>query len=664
MGCVTSKKNGEAEDQGVVSLCKERKKLLKLALERRYALGDAQNKFNQSLFAVAAAIRLFVARNSSPSSPFLITFPEFPTVDDSGEDSITKPMFLKQIPTESTHKVASFSTQERDDGDGDEEEEDSVLCEHFFGEGNRKPAVESAPEDDLGWDFFNPFDGFEESREKEGIPDVEEDKDSIFKVEEEEKMEKKNQSQEIENGSLRMIEKGRGLLEALKDVEDHFVKSYNSGLDVSKMLETSKIHLLSGMEELKESSNKLIRSITWSRNSRSSLSRSSSSRSLRSCSSRSSFASVDFKNDVFDDYGGMESGSHSSTLGRLYAWERKLYQEVKVGEESRKIYERKCSQLRNGGELSDRYKTRIEVRDLNSRILVALRSAEAISERIQKLRDEELQPQVIELLHGLKRNWKMMLECSETQMRIMSEVRSFDCASYGKLSDDSHRLATLQLEAELHNWRICFAAYVSAQKAYVEALLGWLSKLIAPEEDKPLLPPLVVICRNWLALLGKLPSEAVVRAMSGIRKDIRAVWIQQGEEKQQKRKADGLAKELEKRVLAFQRTESRILESKLSDNQGGLEGNVRSRIEDLAGRKTQLEMFEMRVGVEKGKHQASIEETQRITVNGFKTGLCSLFESLIEFSNASLKIYDELVSNSGSPKVEDKVCKTDRKSVV
>ncbi|KVF07535.1 protein of unknown function DUF632, partial [Cynara cardunculus var. scolymus] len=45
-------------------------------------------------------------------------------------------------------------------------------------------------------------------------------------------------------------------------------------------------------------------------------------------------------------------------------------------------------------------KTRAAVKDLYNRILVAIRSAESISERIDKLRHEELQPQIIELLHG------------------------------------------------------------------------------------------------------------------------------------------------------------------------------------------------------------------------------------------------------------------------
>ena len=47
-------------------------------------------------------------------------------------------------------------------------------------------------------------------------------------------------------------------------------------------------------------------------------------------SSKSSSTWTEFNNDLFDDYGGMDSGSHSLTLGRLYAWEKKLYEEVKV----------------------------------------------------------------------------------------------------------------------------------------------------------------------------------------------------------------------------------------------------------------------------------------------------------------------------------------------
>ena len=58
-------------------------------------------------------------------------------------------------------------------------------------------------------------------------------------------------------------------------------------------------------------------------------------------------------------------------------------------------------------------KTRAAVKDLYSRILVAIRSAESISSRIEKLRDEELQPQIIELLQGLVVNSYTLLWLNE-----------------------------------------------------------------------------------------------------------------------------------------------------------------------------------------------------------------------------------------------------------
>lgn len=75
-----------------------------------------------------------------------------------------------------------------------------------------------------------------------------------------------------------------------------------------------------------ENSTKLIQAITW----RSASSRSSSCKSLVASNSKSASTWTEFSNDLFDDYGGMTSGSHSLTLGRLYAWEKKLYEEVKV----------------------------------------------------------------------------------------------------------------------------------------------------------------------------------------------------------------------------------------------------------------------------------------------------------------------------------------------
>ncbi|KAK9286905.1 hypothetical protein L1049_015312 [Liquidambar formosana] len=619
MGCVASKL--EEEEEVVVSICRERKRHLKLAVERRYALADAHCRYCQALCAVAAAIKLFVARHSSPPSPFLITFPPPCPQSPPTENMITNPMFLQQTPSESTQKAIACDSAESStcSDSGEEEREEGMQgreendCGYFY---MQMPPPMPSPQRDFGWDFFNPFDGVRPEvisgysrcseddlrvvREEEGIPELEEEGDrgevekKVVVVEGNGNGGQEESDVELvrvvdcvdvnqgEQKGLTVIDtpvQGRELLDALKDIEDHFIRAYDSGKDVSRMLEANSVHLDSSLEEIKENSTKLIQASAWNR---SVSSRSSSCKSLVASSSKSSTTWTEFKNDLFDDYGGMDSGSHSLTLGRLYAWEKKLYEEVKAGDSTRKIYERKCSQLRNqdarGDDTLATDKTRAAVKDLYARILIAIRSAESISKRIQKLRDEELQPQIVELLRGLMRTWKIMLESHETQNQILSEVKSFTCPSYGKFCNESHRLATLQLEAELQNWRACFTEYIAAQKAYVEALYGWLSKLVAPDVESHSRsrssappyrvngPPLLVICHDWLASMEKLPDESVAFALKSFSKDLRALFVQQGEEQQQKRKVDSLAKELDRRVLTFQKAENRILESKISEH--------------------------------------------------------------------------------------------------
>ncbi|KAI3718269.1 hypothetical protein L6452_19133 [Arctium lappa] len=727
MGCVATKLEEEEE---VVSICRERKHFLKLAVDRRYGLAEAHFRYCQSVYGVSAAIKLFVARHSSSSSPFLITLPPPPSSSSSSSPTkenkiVSNPLFLQQNscqePTKKDPIACSCSTcstsseeedeEEKEDGKFKREREVDIQQEEegcgYFYMGMQMPASSipsmPSPQREFGWDFFDPFvtmrpevmsgynrnsdDDLRVVREEEGIPELEEE---VERVEEEQvkttkvvRSEKKkecgkkqeegcgvevlgavdcanvSQGGEPQKG-LTVIdtpERGRELLEVLRDIEDYFIRIYDSGKGVSKMLESNRIQLQSGLEEIKENSTKLIQAITL----RSTSYRSTTCKSLVASNSKTASTWTEFNNDLFDDGGGMNSGSHSLTLGRLYAWEKKLYEEVKAGDNTRKLYERKCSQLRNQDVKGDDGvtidKTRAAVKDLYSRILVAIRSAESISERIDKLRDEELQPQIIELLHGMMSMWKVMLESHEIQNKIMFEVKLFTCPTYGKFSNNTHRLATLQLEAELQNWRTCFREYLTAQKQYVGALYSWLSKFIVPEVElysksrntsQPFQtmngPPLLMICQDWFNFMDKLPDKSVYFAMKSFSKDLHSLWTQQGKEQEQKRKVDSLSKELDRKILAFQKTENRVFETKIP-NLELCEVEVDHRADYLKERKDYLDELRAKVEQERGKHQSCMQETQRMTLNGFQTGFCGVFEASIEFSKASLKMYRDLVSN-------------------
>ncbi|KAL5700565.1 hypothetical protein ACHQM5_025992 [Ranunculus cassubicifolius] len=197
MGCVASKLEEEEE---VVGLCRERKRLLKSAVDCRYTLADAHCKYIHSLFAVAATLDLFIARHSSPSSSFLITFPPpCPPSPPFEEKTISNnPLFLQQTPTKSTQEAvvcqdsdSTISSESSERGERHHtHRETEQVCGYFY---SAMPPPMPSPQRDFGWDFFNPFDGVRPEviggfnrnsdedlrvvREQEGIPELEDEEE-------------------------------------------------------------------------------------------------------------------------------------------------------------------------------------------------------------------------------------------------------------------------------------------------------------------------------------------------------------------------------------------------------------------------------------------------------------------------------------------------------
>ncbi|XP_044423077.1 uncharacterized protein [Triticum aestivum] len=104
----------------------------------------------------------------------------------------------------------------------------------------------------------------------------------------------------------------------------------------------------------------------------------------------------------------------------------------------------------------------------------------------------------------LKGRRKVMVDSHKEERQIMFVVNSFTYPAYGKFCNDVQRHTTLKSEMNSFT-RGSFVSYVSAQKAYIEALDGWLSKFILTDTicysrgislivpDRAGTPPLVVI---------------------------------------------------------------------------------------------------------------------------------------------------------------------------
>ncbi|KAK8606991.1 hypothetical protein V6N13_052742 [Hibiscus sabdariffa] len=359
-------------------------------------------------------------------------------------------------------------------------------------------------------------------------------------------------SAEKEDPSEFITHRAKDFLSSIKDIEHRFFRASEAGREVSKMLESNKIRV--GYSETKGGSSTFMAAfqLVCCRGKTALVSRESvprvtkvihwkQSASWRSSSSRNPLTTT--SKDDADDSGSdfteeccMIAGSHSSTLDRLYAWERKLYDEVKASESIRKEYDRKCDQLRLqfARDLSTQVidKTRAVVKDLHSRIRVALHSVNTISKRIEKMRDEELQPQLVELIQGLLRMWKVMLECHHSQYITIS-LAYHSRNSTGALHGDSHRQIMAQLRQEIECFGVSFTDWVNSHASYLEALNGWLQNcIIEPQERSKnrypfsphrymgFGPPIFILCREWSAAVKALPAEDLRVAIKAFLSDL------------------------------------------------------------------------------------------------------------------------------------------------
>lgn len=335
------------------------------------------------------------------------------------------------------------------------------------------------------------------------------------------------------------------MAEVIKDLEDQFTVICNSAKEVSDLLESSRAQYSSTSNEL--TAMKMLNPVALIR---SASSRSSSSRFMINSSS-SKDEDCDSSSD-FSEESCMLSGSHQSTLDRLYAWEKKLYQEVRCGEKVRIAYEKKCMQLRNqdvkGDDPSVLDKTRTAIRDLHTQIKVSIHSVEAVSKRIETLRDEELQPQLLELVQGLARMWKVMAECHQSQKRTLDEAKLLLAGTPSKLEAKRHssmsvadpqRLArsASNLETELRNWRACFEAWITSQRSYLHALTGWLLRCVRLDPDTSKLPfspprssgtfPIFGLCIQWSRFLDAMQEIPVLDGLDFFAAGMGSIYAQQ-----------------------------------------------------------------------------------------------------------------------------------------
>ncbi|GMP64422.1 hypothetical protein CsSME_00025711 [Camellia sinensis var. sinensis] len=415
--------------------------------------------------------------------------------------------------------------------------------------------------------------------------------------------------------------------DVVMEIQVQFERAAESGSELAKMLEVGKFPYKKNA--VYQVSAKMLHVITTP-----SLPIVSSQASSSKTADPSSIEKADPASLEIDDV-GMGSGNLSSTLQKLYLWEKKLYEEVKVEEKMRVLHDRKSRKLKRlderGAEAHKVDVTRTLVRNLSTKIRIAIQVVDKISVKINKLRDEELWPQLNDFIQGLTRMWKSMLECHRSQCQAIVQARRLDAVTSLKHFSDAHFEATLQLEHELLSWTLRFSCWVGAQKGYVKALNNWLLKCLIyePEETDDGVapfspsrigaPPVFVICNQWSQALEGISEKEVVDSMRDFATSVLQLW-----------ERDKLL--MRQKMMANKDTEKKV---KILDRQGQ---KIQKEIQALD--KTIILVSSGNNGLPVSGH---VYQSDTSKTGSLQLSLQRIFEAMEKFTADSLKVYEDLL---------------------
>ncbi|XP_073123580.1 nitrate regulatory gene2 protein-like [Henckelia pumila] len=433
------------------------------------------------------------------------------------------------------------------------------------------------------------------------------------------------------NSDRSLVVRHKDLAEIVSAIREYFDKAASAGEQVSDMLEI-------GRAQFDRSFKQLRKTVYHSSGMLSNLSSSWTSKPPLAVKYR-------FEPNSIEQSGGPKS--LCSSLERLLAWEKKLYQEVKAREGVKIEHERKLSTLQSQEYRSEEEakldKTKASIKRLQSLISVTSQAVSTTSSAIVTLRDTDLVPQLVEICHGFMYMWRSMNQYHEVQNHIVQQVRGLvNRTTKVEATSDLHKQATRDLESAVSAWHSSFCRLIKFQRDFICSLHGWFKLTVLPVNTEPAnnnreLPEVFAFFDEWKLALDRLPDTVASEAIKSFINVVHSILLKQTEELKIKKRTETVSKELEKKASSLRSIEKKYYHSYsmvgigLPDT-GPENGQVLDARDPLADKKAELATCQMRVEDEMVKHSKAVEVTRAMTLNNIQTGLPGVFLAMTSFS--------------------------------
>ncbi|KAL0372124.1 UNVERIFIED_CONTAM: protein ROLLING AND ERECT LEAF 2 [Sesamum calycinum] len=277
---------------------------------------------------------------------------------------------------------------------------------------------------------------------------------------------------EITGGNVGGNKNSVDLLKVLSEIDDHFLKASQSAQEVSKMLEATRLHYHSNFADNREASLMVMAQ------------------------------KVTLMQKIM---------THATVLDKLLAWEKKLYEEVKAGELMKLEYQRKVAVLnklkKRNASSEQLEKAKAAVSHLHTRYIVDMQSLDSTVAEVNDIRDKQLYPKLVALVQGMTNMWESMCAHHDSQLKIVTDLKSLDVSGVLIETSKHHHERTKQLSNVVEQWHSQFEKLVTNQRHYINSLNTWLKLNLIPIESslkekvssppRTLNPPIQPLLRSW-----------------------------------------------------------------------------------------------------------------------------------------------------------------------
>ncbi|KDP34224.1 hypothetical protein JCGZ_07795 [Jatropha curcas] len=428
------------------------------------------------------------------------------------------------------------------------------------------------------------------------------------------------------------------LMQVLGEIDDHFLKASESAQEVSKMLEATRLHYHSNFADNRgyvDHSARVMRVITWNR----------------------SFKGVPNGEGGKDELDSEDYETHATVLDKLLAWEKKLYDEVKQGELMKLEYRKKVSllnkQKKRGASAESLEKTKAAVSHLHTRYIVDMQSMDSTVSEVNDIRDKQLYPKLVDLVEGMAKMWASMCAHHDSQLKIVTDLKSLDVSHSAKETTRQHHDRTKQLHNVVQEWHSHFEKLVTYQKQYIQILNSWLKLNLIPIESslkekissppKVPNPPIQPLLHTWHDYLEKLPDEVAKSAISSFAAVIKTIELHQEEEMKLKEKCEETRKEFLRRSQAFDEWYQKHMQRRTPtdeiDAERGEDANAKDPVYE---RQSAVESLKKRLEEEIEAHQRHCVQVREKSLGSLKIRLPELFRAMSDYAHACSDAYEKL----------------------